>query len=98
MSYAGFTDWRLPNATELFSLYDFGQASDTASINALFYDTLYNTINKSRYWTSTTCANSTTYAAGVSFMAAITSAVRIVFLLKTGAYPVRPVRGGRVNG
>jgi hypothetical protein len=98
MTYAGFTDWRLPNAMELFSLYDFGQASDTAAINDAFYDTLYNTANKSRYWTSTTCAISTTYAAGVSFMAAITSAVRIVFLLKTGAYPVRHVRGGRING
>jgi hypothetical protein len=98
MSYAGFTDWRLPNVRELFSLYDFGQASAVAAINALFVNTLYDTVAKSRYWTSTTCANSTTTdAAGVSFMAAITNVTRVLFLLKTGSYPVRPVRGGRIN-
>jgi hypothetical protein len=97
MSYAGFTDWRLPNAMELFSLYDFGQASAVAAINALFVNTLYDTVAKSRYWTSTTCENSTTYAAGVSFMASISNVTRVLFQLKTGSYPVRPVRGGRVN-
>lgn len=52
--------WRLPNKKELLSLVDYTQYSP--SIDAVF-----NHITSSRYWSSTTAADDTSYARVVYF-------------------------------
>jgi len=61
MDYAGYTDWRLPNAKELQSLVDYTRSPDTtgsAAISPIFACTrIRNEAGQSdygHYWTSTT--------------------------------------------
>ncbi len=64
LDYAGYTDWRLPDAKELQSIVDYSRSPDTtnsAAIDPLFQATLLpNGVNNSgeanygHYWTSTT--------------------------------------------
>lgn len=61
VDFAGYTDWRLPNAEELLSL---------ASINCYapaINETTFPNTSSSRYWTSSPIAGSTTIAWFVGF-------------------------------
>ena len=61
LEYAGYDDWKLPDAKELQSIVDYSRSPDTtdsAAIDALFYVTEIEMINGllgyPYYWTSTT--------------------------------------------
>ena len=61
LTFAGQSDWRLPNIKELVSIVDYGRFSpaiDTA---------IFPTAKSRRYWSSTTSASSTGYAWFVYF-------------------------------
>lgn len=62
LSFAGFTDWHLPNRNELFSVIDHNQYNP--SIKPGF---LINT-NANKYWTSSTMLNTTTSAWTMNFL------------------------------
>jgi len=91
LEYAGFTDWRLPNIYELFSLFDFGDAASPL-INALFTNTQWSSA-PNYYCTSTTRTGSTTNANSLYFGDTSTPVYAVA---KATAYFVRPVRGGFV--
>ena len=55
-TYAGFTDWRLPNCKELFSL------SDIELVNPCMSTTLFSNLSLSVFWSSTTLINQTNKA------------------------------------
>jgi len=63
--YAGFSDWKLPNVTELESILNFGAAPAAYAIFNMIDDT---------YWTSTTLKNMTAMAFYVFFAAPLISA------------------------
>ena len=82
-SYVGYSDWRLPNRRELFSIVKFEGS-------APFIDTTYFLNTSSYYyWTSTTFVPNTTRALVVVF-----SNGTVCTGFKPYAYYVRPVRGG----
>ncbi len=77
LSYAGYGDWRLPNAKELQGIVDYSRSPDTtnsAAIDSLFYATLLsNGINSSGtpnypyYWTSTSHQDGPNFAVYIAF-------------------------------
>ncbi|MFA5779928.1 MAG: DUF1566 domain-containing protein [Elusimicrobiota bacterium] len=83
LNFAGRTDWRLPNAKELFSIVRFEGAAPFINQTA-FPNTVSN-----YYWTSTTYVPTTAYAMIVNF-----SNGNVTNDGKTTLYYVRPVRGG----
>lgn len=88
LNFAGFTDWRLPNALELISLFDF-ELPMAPLIDATHFPHTAN----NHYWSSTTIATDATKAARVKFDVWYSTAA-----LKTDTINIRCVRGGRLNG
>ena len=88
LSYGGHDDWRLPNALEHGTLWDFSRAA-----NPLTYTSFFPNTQASNYWTSTSYGPFTTWAvywrgdACYGSMADKTDANKYV----------RAVRGGVVN-
>ena len=84
LTFAGETDWRLPNVKELMSIVDYSRYNP--SIDPLFTNT-----QASRYWSSTTYAGGADFAWGVYFSNGYVASANKVF----GSGYVRPVRGGQ---
>ena len=84
LSYASRTDWRLPNAVELFSITV--QQGSAPLINTTYFP---STVSNA-YWTSTTRATNTANALRVAFDLGIVNKDSA----KTGANYVRCVRAG----
>ena len=83
LNYAGYADWRLPNAAELATLFDY--AKYNPAIDTAFFP---NT-KSANYLTSTTYKNNTANCEILNF-----TAPSIYPNAKTTAEYLRPVRGG----
>lgn len=83
-SYAGYTDWRLPNIRELTSIMNY--SGGNPAINTVYF---LNTQSEA-YWSSTTAVQATTNAWYSDF----SNIGNLSYLLKTAALRIRCVRGG----
>jgi len=81
--YAGFSDWRLPNAAEMLSICNFGG-------DLVYFDVFTNV--QDYHWTSSTRKFSTGQA---YYTRQNNTFLGVSVAAKTTAYYVRPVRGGR---
>ena len=82
LSFAGYSNWRLPNMQELFSI------TNQSTWNPAIWDSFTNVKWDTLTWTSTTRPFSTTYARAVHFSEGTPNTK-----LKTTAYYLRSVRG-----
>jgi len=82
LDFAGFTDWRMPNIFELFSIID--MSAFNPAVNALFTNT-----KTSYYWSSTAESDFTTWAWRIYFILG-----NIDQNDKTASHYLRAVRGG----
>jgi hypothetical protein len=85
ISYAGFSDWRLPNVLELHSIMDFNRVNPAVNL------TYFPNTQGADYWTSTTYLPSTSNAWHLPF-----GNGGMYYSLKTGRIFVRCVRGGLI--
>ncbi len=83
LTYAGFSDWRLPEIFELTTIVDYGRVKPAI-------DTSVFSVRSSFYWSSTSDASSSKRGAGVFFDDGSDGV-----LGKGSAAYVRCVRGGR---
>ena len=83
LTFAGYSDWRLPNVKELMSIVDYSAVAP--AINSTFTNT-----QSGYYWSSTTYADGTVNAWSVHFYDGYVSSGGKVL-----PYYVRPVRGGQ---
>lgn len=79
----GYTDWRLPNRRELFSLVDDGADNPCVPTNNPFLN-----IQANRYWSSTTCEPSSHTAWSIIFINGY-----MFNVTKASMYYTWPVRG-----
>ena len=92
LDFAGYTDWRLPNAYELFSicLLEAGAITGVKAAGAPYINqTVFPNTVSSNHWSSTTCPHGTGNALYVGFGNGSVSNRNKLF-----AYCVRAVRGG----
>jgi hypothetical protein len=89
LSYAGYTDWRLPNWIEMVSL-----SNVEGTVAPLTYGAFFPNTKVANYYTSSTYKGSPTYAHVVAY---VNPYLSITVITKTTAAYVRPVRGGRLN-
>jgi len=61
LDFAGFTDWRLPNTKELFSIMDYGVGYPCIT------EPPFSNTFKGSYWTSTTDVGVSSYAYSINF-------------------------------
>lgn len=83
LTFAGFSDWRLPNVLELLSIVHFGKNAPTID------ETLFPNTISDAYWTSTVYHIINTYAWAVRFEAGFHSTK-----LRTDSFYTRCVRKG----
>ena len=86
LSYNGQTDWRLPNAYELFSICEPENTTGAPYIDTAAFPNTYSNY----YWSSTTYPSYTDYALFVYF-----SYGSVRYRYKTINFYVRAVRGGQ---
>ncbi|RLD09135.1 MAG: hypothetical protein DRI44_09225 [Chlamydiae bacterium] len=84
--YGGYSDWRLPNRKELFSLVDFSKYLPCLPLGHPF-----SAVQASRYWSSSTRAFDDSGHAWVVYM----DIGGAHYFDKTNSYYVWPVRAGR---
>ncbi len=88
LDFAGFTDWRIPNVKELFSLIEHDAALSVAGSPLIQQPPFSNTVT-GNYWSATTRPGNTTTAMHVSFVAC-----SVQQTAKTTALWLRCVRKG----
>ena len=92
-TYAGHSDWRLPNVYELLSICLLEREAISgvkASLDPYINQTVFPNTVSSYYWSSTTYPGDTGRALSVNF-----NLGTVYYVLKTTNYYVRCVRGGQ---